>query len=152
MEKSDLNSSMVFKLRNLGLCVLLDKKSNEEKAFYDKELIEKGYSGGLAEFVTYDLTLKNRYDEDYDIVAIKQYSDCVKAISVVLKSEEPDVWDWVEEVEKVEDNTEESQTPIINNITVNITVDSSNDDPEKIMTKINDVLKRNGLKSNISKP
>jgi len=100
VKKSDLNSSMVYKLRNLGLCVLLDKKSNKEQAFYNKNSIEGGYSGGLAELITYDSMLKNRYGEDYDVVAFKQYSDCVKALSIVLNNKEPEEWDWVEDVEK----------------------------------------------------
>lgn len=127
MNKSDLNSSMLFKIRDNGLCALLERNSDNSLVFYDKNRIRNGNSGGVS-------SLKNDYDDnliflynnnpDYDIIAIKQYDSCTQVINIVLNDKEPEEWDWVENTkEDIEENSE-SQTV---NFTVNINIDSKNE-------------------------
>jgi hypothetical protein len=141
MNKSDLNSSMLFKMRCGDLCVLLDDMDGG-KIFCNYEDIEQGYSSYLISLNDYDEKLSPEGD-DYDIIAIKQRNTCVRVVSDVLNDREPENWDWVEEIK--DKSEEEANTPIVNNITINITVDPSNNDPEQIIKQINDAIKRNGI-------
>jgi len=148
MKKSDLNSSMLFKMRNGNLCVLLE--TINDKMFYKRqEIIDGSYSGQIS-LEDYDDNISiigDQYESDfeYEIVAIKQCQSCTESLRLVVISTEPEEWDWVEEVgEKLT-----SDAPIINNFTINVTVDSLDEDyPQKIMKQINDVLKKNGLRQN----
>jgi len=140
MKKSELNSSMLFKMRDGDLCVLLDDFEGN-RIFYNKYDIEQGYSDNHVTIDDFDEDLSSEGD-DYDIVAIKQYYSCVKAIYNVLEEKEIKEWDWVEEVEKKEDKVEESQTPVIHNITINLTIDSNNDDPVSFMRQLNDYFEK----------
>jgi len=79
--------------------------------------------------------------DDYDIVAIKQRNSCVRVIADVLEGEEPKEWDWVEDVEKVEEETKTEVENIIQNITINITIDSSNKDSSQFRELINGLSK-----------
>ena len=136
MKKSDLNSSMLFKMRDGDLCVLLsDVEGNE--IFYNKEDIQQGYSDYGVSITDYDEDLTPE-DEAYDIVAIKQRNTCVRVIADVLEDEEPKEWDWVEEVEKVEEPEVEN---VVQNITNNITIDSSNKDSSQFRELINGLSK-----------
>jgi len=148
MNKSDLNSSMLFKIRNFGLCVLLERNSDNNLVFYDKDRIKNGDSGGVSSLNDYDNNLMFNLgfnSKQFDIIAIKQYDSCTQAINMVLNDKEPKKWDWIEEDNQNNSPEEEANTPIINNITINITVDSSNNDPEQILKQINDAIKRNGI-------
>ena len=122
MNKSDLNSSMLFKIRDYGLCVLLERTKDDKYIFYAKDAIVKGVLGGVSSLDEYNDNLKIGYSnmEQFDIIAIKQYKSCTEALHVILDEEEPKEWDWVEEEVSVKI---ESGSPIVNNITINITVD-----------------------------
>ena len=65
----------------------------------------------------------------------------MEVLSQVLCDREPKEWDWVEEVEK-EEELKESQTPVINNITINLTLDSNIDDPANFLKQLNDALEK----------
>jgi len=124
MKKSQLNSSMLFKMRNGVLFALLSDIEGD-LIFYDKIDIEEGYSGDGILLDDFDDDLSPD-DDDFDIIAIKQLSSCVKVISNVLGNNEPEEWDWVEEVEKdVEEEPKVENT--VQNITINITIDSKMD-------------------------
>ena len=142
MKKSELNSSILFKMRDGDLCALLSD-SEGNMIFNNQKDIQLGYSDYGISINDYDEDLSPE-DEAYDIVAIKQLNTCVKVIADVLSDTEPEEWDWVEGVKEEELKVEGSQTPIINNITINLTLDS-NDDPAYFLKKINDALKKNGL-------
>jgi len=145
MKKSDLNSSMLFKMRNGNLCVLLE--TINDMVFYKRqEIIDGSYSGQIS-LNDYDdnvLIIGDQYESDleYEIVAIKQCQSCTEALRLVVISTEPEEWDWVEEVEKEDDKAEESKTPVINNITINLTLDSNNDDPAHFLKQFNDALEK----------
>jgi len=128
MKKSDLNSSMLFKMRNDVLYALLPD-IEENLIFYDKIDIAEGYSGDGILFDDYNDDL-SQGESDYGIVAIKQRNTCVKVIADVLGDEEPEKWDWVEDKD---DNDESKVENTIQNITINITVDPNMD--------INDFIK-----------
>jgi len=144
MKKSDLNSSMLFKMRGNGLCALLDRHDNNVKVFYNKGNIVCGSIAGQTSIVDYndDISLiDNQYEHDteYDIVAIKQYGSCTNVLRKVVNNEEPEEWDWVEEVEKAEE-LEVGNT--VQNITINITIDSKmniNDFVKELSSKIKNI-------------
>ena len=149
MKKSQLNSSMLFKMRDGDLCALLDDIENG-KMFCNKEDIQLGYSSYCISINDYDEELSSEGD-DYDIVAIKQLDSCVRVVCDVLDENEPEEWDWVEEVEKENDaendksdNESKNEKNVVNNITINITVDA-NDDPTYFLKQLNDALRKNGL-------
>ena len=48
MNKSDLNSSMLFKIRDEGLCVLLNRNGDNFQVFYNKNNIVKGHAWGIS--------------------------------------------------------------------------------------------------------
>ena len=122
MKKSELNSSMLFKMRCENLYVLLANGGN--MVFYNGNDIRQGYSSYYISLDDYDENLSHD-DEEYDIVAIKQYGNCAVAISEVLSGAEPEEWDWVEEVDV---KTEEPP----HTITINLTIDSKCDISEII--------------------
>ena len=124
MKKSELNSSVLFKMRDGDLYALLDDVESN-KVFCNKEDIKQGYSDYGISINDYDEDLSPE-DEAYDIVAIKQRNSCVKVIADVLSDTEPEKWDWVEVTEK--DVEEQKVENIVQNITINITIDSSNKD------------------------
>ena len=134
MKKSQLNSSMLFKMRDGDLCALLDDIENE-KMFCNKEDIQLGYSDYEISINDYDEDLSPE-DEAYDIVAIKQLNTCVKVIADVLDENEPEEWDWVEEVEKEDPKVEN----VAQNITINITIDSKYD-IDNIMCQIENSIR-----------
>ena len=141
MKKSDLNSSMLFKMRCGDLCALLsDYEGN--MIFNNQEDIKQGYSNYFITLNDYDEDLSPEGD-DYDIVAIKQLNTCVKVIANVLGDEEPKEWDWVEEVKKDVKETKVENT--VQNITINITIDA-NSNLEDIISEI----KKNFQKSQYS--
>jgi len=135
MKKSELNSSMLFKMRDGDLCALLDDIENE-KMFCNKEDIKQGYSDYGISINDYDEDLSPE-DEAYDIVAIKQLDTCVKVIADVLGEQEPEEWDWVEEVKEEEPKVEN----VVHNITINITIGSSNKDSSQFRELINGLSK-----------
>ena len=136
MKKSELNSSMLFKMRDGDLCALLDDVESN-KVFCNKEDIQQGYSSYHVSIEDYNEDLSSEGD-DYDIVAIKQRNSCVRVIADVLEDEEPTEWDWVEEVEKeVEDPKVEN---VAQNITINITIDSKYD-IDNIMCQIENSIR-----------
>jgi len=138
MKKSELNSSMLFKMRNDVLYALLpDIEGNH--IFYDKIDISEGYSGDGILFDDYGDNLFQDESDDYDIVAIKQRNGCARVISDVLNSNEPKEWDWVEEVK--EDIEEPKFENTVQNITINITIDSSNKDSSQFRELINELSK-----------
>ena len=145
MKKFDLNSSMLFKMRNGVLFALLNDLEGDF-IFYDKIDIAEGYSGDGISLDDYNEELTPEND-DWDIVAIKQRNGCVRVISDVLGDNEPEEWDWVEEVKKVEDvenDKSDNEKNVVNNITINITVDA-NDDPANFLKQLNDALRKNGF-------
>ena len=131
MKKSELNNSMLFKMRCGDLCVLL--ANSDGMIFYNDNDIRQGYSDYYVSLDDYDEELSNDGD-DYDIVAIKQYDSCARAISEVLSGAEPEEWDWVE---KVNVKTEESP----HTITINLTIDSKCDISE-IISQLEQNLKK----------
>jgi len=145
MKKSQLNSSMLFKMRDGDLCALLSD-SEGNMIFNNQEDIKQGYSDYFITLNDYDEDLSSEGD-DYDIVAIKQRNSCVRVIADVLEGDEPTEWDWVE-VKKdndVEDDKSDNESKnVVNNITINITVDA-NDDPANFLKQLNDALRKNGL-------
>ena len=104
MKKSDLNSSMLFKMRDGDLCALLSD-SEGNMIFNNQEDIKQGYSDYFITLDDFDEELSSEGD-DYDIVAIKQYDSCVRVIADILEDNEPKNWDWQEEVEKEEPKVE----------------------------------------------
>ena len=120
MKKSELNTSMLFKLREQGLCVLLDRYNDDCEVFYNNNKIINGKLGGLSTLDDYYDNLKLADDEDwgkeYDIIAIKQFDSCTEALHKVINQIEPEEWDWVEEVGST-----------VQNITINLTIDSKCD-------------------------
>ena len=139
MKKSDLNSSMLFKMRDGDLCALLDDVDNG-KMFCNKEDIQLGYSSYCVSINDYDEELSSEGD-DYDIVAIKQLDSCVRVVCDVLDENELEEWDWVEEVEKeVEEQKIEN---VAQNITINITIDSKMDINE-LMRELSSKMKNIG--------
>jgi len=140
MKKSELNSSMLFKMRDNKLYALLPDHEND-LVFYDVEDINSGYTEGTVFFNDTCNDLEHCDDSNYDIIAIKQYVSYVEVLSQVLCDREPKEWDWVEEVEK-EEELKESQTPVINNITINLTLDSNIDDPANFLKQLNDALEK----------
>jgi hypothetical protein len=135
MNKSDLNSSMLFKMRGYGLCVLLNKKIEGTYVFCDKETILKDGKGCLSGLNSYDETIffKNIYDEEFDIIAIKQYNSCSEVLYMVLNNKEPEEWDWVEEIKEINIEKTENSTPTVYNMTFNFTIDPK--------TNIDDLVK-----------
>jgi len=126
MKKSDLNSSMLFKMRDEKLYALLPDHEND-LVFYDVEDINAGYTEGTVFFNDTCNDLEHCNDSNYDIIAIRQYASYVEVLSQVLCDREPKEWDWVEETEK-EDLKEESKVEnTVQNITINITIDSKMD-------------------------
>lgn len=129
MNKSDLNSSMLFKIRDEGLCVLLNRNGDNFQVFYNKNNIVKGHAWGISSLnddYNNDLKCNHYYTNEFDIISIKQYKSCSEVISMILKDQEPEEWDWVEEIEKPkEEKIEEIKNPIpaICNVTFNIIVD-----------------------------
>lgn len=116
IKKSDLNSSMLFKLRGCGLCVLLEVNNNLHKGntFYNQKRIIKGISGGISSPNDYNenLTLGKwftdvtNYDPKvWDIIAIKQYESCNEVLHMVINDKYPEKWDWVRQ-EKTDKNKE----------------------------------------------
>jgi len=95
MNKSDLNTSMLYKIRDGRLCVLLNGENNE-MMFFNKNNINKGV-GDVMFFDNLNdkLMLTENNITSYDIVAIKQCSSNVEVISDVLNDNEPEEWDWV---------------------------------------------------------
>jgi len=140
MKKSELNSSMLFKMRDGDLCVLLEDIEGS-KVFCNKYDIEQGYSDNHVTIDDFDEDLSSEGD-DYDIVAIKQRNSCVRAIYDVLEERSIKEWDWVEDAKKEESIVEEPQTPVIHNITINLTLDSNNDDPVNFMRQLNDAFEK----------
>jgi len=142
MKKSDLNSSMLFKMRNGNLCVLLE--TINDMVFYKRqEIIDGSYSGQISLNDCDDniLIIGDQYESDleYEIVAIKQCQSCTEALRLVVISTEPEEWDWVEEVEK--DVEEPKVENVVQNITINITIDSSNKDSSQFRELINGLSK-----------
>ena len=138
MKKSELNSSMLFKMRNDVLYALLPDIEGD-LIFYDKIDIAEGYSGDGILLDDYSDNLFQDESDDYDIVAIKQRNGCARVISDVLNSNEPEEWDWVEEVAK--QVKEEIVENTVQNITINITIDSSNKDSSQFRELINGLSK-----------
>ena len=143
MNKSELNTSMLFKLRDDGLCVLLDRKDDNLQVFYNKERIINGHKGGISS-LNYDynseLQFNGTYTHGFDIVAIKQYDSCSQAIHMVLNDQEPEEWNWVEKVEK--EIEEEIPTSIVYNMTFNITVDPKVDTKESLQKLSEHIIKQ----------
>ena len=142
MKKSDLNSSMLFKMRNGNLCVLLE--TINDMVFYKRqEIIDGSYSGQIS-LNDYDdniLIIGNQYESDfkYEIIAIKQCQSCTEALRLVVISTEPKEWDWIEDVEKAEELEVENT---VQNITINITIDSKiniNDLMRELSSKIKNI-------------
>lgn len=141
MNKSDLNSSMLYKMKNGKLYALLENHYEETIEFYDKECIEEGFSGDGIYLNDYDENLSPEND-DYDIVAIKQCNGAVSVIHRILNNEEPKYWDWVEEVEETEPETQNT----VQNITINITVDphfNIDDFVQQLSSKLRNIPRTN---------
>jgi hypothetical protein len=119
MKKSDINSSMLFKMGNGDRCVLLQKtninedtkKIEHEDIFYDQSDIENGKKYGISNLENYneDLELVGFYDNSYNIVAIKQYYSIPQALLALSMKDYNHFWDWerketkemtIEEIEK----------------------------------------------------
>lgn len=141
MNKSDLNNSMVFKLRGKGLCVLL--KDNNHQTFCNKKDIINGLEDGRFSLLSDYDDVVNKWNcslsnTPYDIIAIKQCKNLLNALRLVLNNQEPDKWDWVEKVKEpvkiiklefpsINDNTQ--------NIIINISIDSK-DNMEEIFAQL----------------
>ena len=115
MKKSDLNSSMLFKMRDQELSVLLDVVN--DKVFYNKMHVLNGESRGIISLDDYNegLMVKivnddNELDRLYDIIATKQYGSTIQALHSLLNNQGPKEWDWLEEVKPKE-------THAVNNFT-----------------------------------
>lgn len=119
MKKSELNGSMLFKMRNDRLCALLMDYEGDF-ILYDKDDITSGYSEGTIMFEDYDDELDSPSSRDYDIMSIKQRNSCVRVISDVLNDISVDDWDWTREIKKPEPKPENT----VQNITINISIDS----------------------------
>jgi len=101
MDKSKINSSMLFKDRTGTLLILLSNKYGKLN-FYDRGRIINGYAKpylGL-EFIRDDLTLNTPLENnDYDIIAMKQLDSQSVVIDRILQCEDIPYreWDWVRE-------------------------------------------------------
>ena len=104
MKKSDLNSSMLFKMRDRELSVLLDVVN--DKVFYNKMHVLNGESRGIISLDDYNESLIVNDDDEldrlYDIIATKQYGSTIQALHSLLNNQEPKEWDWLEEVKPKE--------------------------------------------------
>jgi len=95
-----INTRMLFKIRECGLCILLDRESlfecsyTNELTFYNKDFI--GNLGGIAGISCYTNNLKHSGYKKYDIIAYKQYNSQSEALGCVLNNIEPESWDWEE--------------------------------------------------------
>ena len=117
MKKSELNSSILFKMRDGDLCALLSD-SEGNMIFNNQKDIQLGYSDYGISINDYDEDLSPE-DEAYDIIAIKQLNTCVRVIADVLADNEPEEWDWMEDVEKPKEEEKFS----VGSLTINITID-----------------------------
>lgn len=96
-ELSEINEKTLVKLREHGLCALMDCN---EMTLCDKDCIENDGSA-IAAIRRYDSNLKHcKYDE-YDIVATKQMKRVPAVLSALLSNTEP-TWDWREDDDKPE--------------------------------------------------
>jgi len=131
MNKSGLNGSMLFKMRNGVLYALLCDYEGDF-IFYDADDIKAGYNEGTIMFDDIDNNLLAAPSKDYDIVAIKQRNGCVRVIADVLGDKEPEEWDWVEEVEKPKEKSN------VMNLTLNITIDPN--DVQSVFRELHDKI------------
>lgn len=105
-----INATMLFKLRDERICVILYRgedwnKAKMEPVLYSKEQIGK-YSGviPLSDYKD-DLTIKNTIvSNKFDVMAIKKFSSQSKALATLLnlrgEAEKKAVeWDWIREEE-----------------------------------------------------
>jgi hypothetical protein len=105
MEKKDINSCMLFKMRDGKQCILMPRLSKNEykgECFYNIENIKYGYYGGLIDINTYSKELIHPDSESntYDIVAIKQFESMNQVLYHVLNDIEPEEWDWIRKEKK----------------------------------------------------
>ena len=141
MNKSDLNSCMLFKFRDGRLCALLNDENNE-LFFYDINCISTGVDAVMAlDDINDELMLTENNITSHDIIAIKQFSSSVAVISHVLEDEEPEEWDWVREEERKKDKSDHNK-----NISINITLNiDPNVDIDKVMYQLDNKLKSYGF-------
>lgn len=115
MEKSDLNGSMLFKLRDGRLVVMFERRDTKSTDFYDKNYLNSKNSFSVTDVNKYyDKFLKNSSSSDHDVIAIKQMGSPNVVVYYVLSNIEPDSWDWQEDSEKqkLEKLIEEAQAKI----------------------------------------
>lgn len=98
MNKLNINASMLFKIRQGDMVVLLSRHTSDEDVFYNKQHLGSSYSGGMMSLVQMrdDLTHSWWKKSGYDIIAIKQYDSQSQALCQLLSKIEPE-WDWVRE-------------------------------------------------------
>lgn len=99
MEKKDINNCMLFKLREEGLCIIL--QTLNDLVFYNKERVVSGYLGGLISLGRYKNNLLHIEEfNHYDIIAVKQFNSMNEVLYYILNNIEPKEWDWVREEKK----------------------------------------------------
>ena len=98
----DLNSCMLFKLREYGLCCMLGDYCDYEE-FYNRKSLTLG--GSISSLDSYTEDLKDDCgDPDFDIVAVKRMESPAEVIQTILSDNLKKIkWDW----EESDDNDEE---------------------------------------------
>jgi hypothetical protein len=146
MKKEDLNACMLFKMRNKGLCVLLLRdfdgiEYQPYEVFYNLDYLAQNCPSGVSALSSYDNSLINSstYDNDYDIMAIKQLNSTNEVLYYIFNNIEPKSWDWIRK---------ENRT---NSIDVMIKANLNQTDINEIKKTIEDLQnKLDNLKINLS--
>jgi hypothetical protein len=88
------DTNYLYKLRDYGKAVLMDRQCTCKRSFYSKYYVEKGSGVGIAYTDEYnaDGSINGRSGR-FDIIAYKKYSSQSQAVGALLKDVEPE-WDW----------------------------------------------------------
>ena len=99
----ELNSCMLFKLREYGLCCMFEDADGDKCFYTQDEVINNDCVA--ASLKNYDIFLRDKdEDEDFDIVAVAQMYSPIEVIHMILYGNENNIeWDW----EESDDNDEE---------------------------------------------
>jgi hypothetical protein len=99
MNKTDINTMMLFKLKTDGLCILLS--NDNELRFYNKScIVDNCYSAGISRLTKYKMDLSHCSLSEFNIVNIKQCNNLKEVLYYIINDVEPEEWDWVREEKK----------------------------------------------------
>ena len=97
MKKSDINQSMLFKLRDGRLCTLLHSNMWSGLRLFDKKCLNSNTGGAIVALnsLTEDLLHFYKDINIYDIISIKQFAHQVQVLNIIQNENEPEKWDWI---------------------------------------------------------